>query len=53
MMTGQTPGSRLLFHMRAEMEQLIYLLVVRCFDVSYRDLFINPAIPPHGVPLQD
>lgn len=35
------------------MEQLICLLVVRCFDVSYRDLFINLAIPSHGVPLQD
>lgn len=52
-MTGQTLGSKLLFHTRAGMEQLICLLVVRCFDVSYRDLFIHLAIPSHGVPLQD
>uniref|UniRef100_A0A8V0ZDS1 Uncharacterized protein n=1 Tax=Gallus gallus TaxID=9031 RepID=A0A8V0ZDS1_CHICK len=28
-------------------------LVVRGFDVSYRDLFIGFSIPPHGAPLQD
>lgn len=35
------------------MEQLICLLVVRSFDVSYWDLLIDLSIPSHGVPLQD
>lgn len=47
------PRYELSFCMRAGMEQLVCLLVVRSFDVSYWDLFIHLSIPSHGIPLQD